>query len=136
MDADDIDRFTSDLYPELAFVLDECGVHRDVQAKIAETGFTEAKLFAKADGGDGDKGLWAYLSAEVLLDKTPGSKARAEASRVVLAWDMVRRRVEVKNESEAQQRSTDVPRTIQRNEYMNVIKAFNDRRGIHPERLQ
>ena len=111
-----VDRFVSDLDPDLAFVFDDNGVHREVQAKIAECGFIEAKLFAKADGGEGEVGLWKFLDTEVSIKQTGTSVARIQAARVVLAWEASKKRITIKNESEAQQRVGDGPRTIARND--------------------
>ena len=61
VDPGQISTLTAALNSELVFVLTDAGVHEDIQAKIAETGFEDCRLFAKADCGKGEEGIRTYI---------------------------------------------------------------------------
>ena len=68
LDAGTIATLTASLNSELVFILTDAGVHADIQAKIAQTGFEECRLFAKADCGQGEPGIRTYIKEDLLID--------------------------------------------------------------------
>ena len=138
MTPQDIELGLAQLNSELEFILSDAGVHKDIQARIASTGFGECRLFAKIDCGDGEKGARLYAKDDLGIDSSQGAVQRSALARLVIAWESARRRATAKQESEAVQRAEDGPRTILKNDYVNLCKAWQschtDKKEL-PERL-
>ena len=121
---------------ELSYIMDDLKIHPDVQAKISAEGYSELRMFSKADEGNGDKGIRTFIKDVLGIDASTATAARTATARIVLAWEAVLKRVNTRVEAEALQRSGDGPKTVPKADYGNVVKALNDRRGVQPEYLQ
>jgi hypothetical protein len=120
----DIEMHLGQLQPELEYILSDAGVHKDVQAKIVSTGFGECRLFAKLDCGEGEKGARTYAKDDLEIDVTRGALQRSATARLVIAWETAKKRVSAKQENDAIQRTEDGPKTILKNEYVNLCRTL------------
>ena len=124
------------LSTDLAYILDDLVVHPDVQAKIALSGFSELRLFAKVDGGDETKGVKTYLVDALSINAASSTIARSTAARVVLAWEAAQKRVSTRNTYEAEQQACDGPLTILKADFTNACRAFTDKHGEISDKVQ
>ena len=121
---------------ELGFVLTSLKMHPDIQAKIAQVGFGDLRMFSEIDEGAGKVGVRAFAKDTLGINSSGGAEPRAAVARLCLAWETARKRVTTKIEAEAQQRVGDGPKVILKQDYANSVKALNDRRGVQTENLQ
>ena len=72
MTADAIRTNLALLESELEFVLTDAGVHKEIQAKIASTGFADCRMFSKADCGGGETGVRSWVKDDLGIDGAGG----------------------------------------------------------------
>ena len=102
----------SELEHELGFVLTSLKMHPDIQAKIAQVGFGDIKMFSEIDEGAGKAGVRSFAKDTLGINSAGGAEPRAAVARLCLAWESARKRVSSKLEAEAQQRVGDGPKVI------------------------
>ena len=93
-------------------------------------------MFSKIHEGREQAGVRGFVVDSLGIDSGTGSAARAATARLTLAWEAASKRVSAKNEADAQQRASEGPRTILKQDYLNAVKPLNDRHGEQPEELQ
>jgi hypothetical protein len=135
MSAAEISTNLKKLHSELEFIFSDSGVHKEIQAKVVQTGFDDCRLFAKADCGQGEAGIRAYVKDDLGIDPAAGILQRSTIARITIAWESARKRITAKQDSDAQQRTEDGPRTILKNDYVNLCRHYEDVHKEMPEHL-
>jgi hypothetical protein len=137
MSAEDIKKNLASMNSELEFVFTDASIHREIQAKIVSTGYDDCRMFSKADCGKGEVGIREYIKDDLKIDPAGGALQRSVTARITIAWESAKKRMNAKQDAEAVQRTEDGPRTIMKNEYVNLCQTFENQKGGKelPEKL-
>ena len=95
---------------ELTFLWLSHKVPRDVQARLAQLGFTDVDVWAQLEDSKKEARAWIKGTAGLKMDGNPN--AMSIISRVLNSWTSAAKRGEKRQEVEAEQRAGDLPRKL------------------------
>ena len=128
MSSDDIATAVKLLDVDLAFLFNHMKIPLEVQAAVANLGYTEVTVFAKME--DTAAAFRKTAQDDVRLDPAQGPRHRSTMARLVATWEAAQQRVQRRQKEEAEQRVGDLPRVLPKGMHLDLARSFNK---VHKE---
>ena len=117
-----IPELITSLDSDLSYLLDDSGVPREVQAKLAEVGYKSCRIFARAAETAAE--LRQMVKDDMTLDPTADAKARVVTAALINVWEAARVRNDQRIKAQAEQKVHDVPVAISKGQHLELTRAF------------
>ena len=128
IDADEQKRLLSSLSDDLSFIWDDALVPLEIQARMAQMGFLQLDVWAKAETSEKD--LRDFLKAESGIRKIGNDKYRAHISLLTSTWETTNIRGVKRKQEEADQLVGGLPRRISQQDHLKMKRSYN---SVHKE---
>jgi uncharacterized membrane protein YgcG len=122
MTAEDIVFEKAKLSVDLSFLFDKTQIPPEVQAKFAALGYTDIMVFAQAE--ETGPLLREMIKKDVGLNPDTSSDHRNAVARVVAAWKAAAKHTDRRDTEEAEQRVSDLPRTLKKGSHLELRRTF------------
>lgn len=118
----------SGVKPDLRYLWVQSGIHIQIQARLAQLGYTAMEIFAGVD--DTAPAVRAFVQTEVGLKQEGNPLFRAQVAAVLAAWQAAETRGRKRRAEDAEQRVGDLPRKMPKKIYNQLLQSYND---SHPQ---
>ena len=135
------DKAVAELSGELKYLYETAGVPLMIMAKLSSLGITTADILAKVVSSEAE--LRSFMKDDVGMDPSASAGNRVAMAKLCNAWESSCLRGKKRKEEDAEQRVSDLPRRLPRNEHAELRKTFTkrhreteDRHTPHPEYIE
>ena len=124
MSAVDQESAIASMEPDLQSLLEEYKVEREIMGILAECGFTDVLVFAKA--GRDEAAFEKFISKNLKLDVEESMRHNAAAARLTLAWEAAVERKDVQKKEDAEARVGGLNKILTKTKHSTMKRAYEE----------